>query len=189
MEDKTRIIGIDPGKTGAIVCITPGNPQTIEKWVVPTIGKELDLRGLVGILQKFVLLPVHVYIEDVHAIFGSAAGATFTFGFVCGAIQGIVAAAGFKYTLVQPKAWQKEIYQGIPEIRKPSIRITKGKRAGKLMQGKLDTKAMSLLAAKRLFPDVDLTATERSTKPHEGIVDALLIAEYGSRRYAYMRGE
>jgi hypothetical protein len=48
------------------------------------------------------------------------------------------------------------------------------------MQGKRDCKKMSELAAKRLFPNVDLRATERCKISHDGIVDALLIAYYGS---------
>jgi len=174
------IIGIDPGKTGAIVAINT-TLGTVEKHLIPLIGNELDLASLKQILCKYISAPVCVYIEDVHAIFGSAAGATFTFGFVCGAIQAAVACLGLPYTLVQPKAWQKELYQGIPEIRKQPIKIKKGKRTGKMIQGKMDTKAMSLLAAKRLFPKLDLRATERCKKPHDGIVDALLIATYGCR--------
>lgn len=181
------IIGIDPGKTGAIVAIQPGTPQKIQKWVIPTVGTELDIREMVEILFSYVSTTAHIYVEDVHAIFGSAAGATFTFGFVCGVIQGIVAASGLSYTLVQPKVWQKEIYQGIPEIRKPSVKIKKGKRIGQMMKGAKDTKKMSLLAAKRLFPDVDLKRTPRCDNPHDGIVDALLIAEYGLRRTYNMK--
>ncbi|KKK80116.1 hypothetical protein LCGC14_2826730, partial [marine sediment metagenome] len=123
----------------------------------------------------------HVFIEDVHAIFSSAAGATFQFGYVCGAIVMGVAAFDFKYTLVQPKVWQKVIYQGIPEIRKPSFVIKSGKFEGQTRKGALDTKKMSLLATKRLFPNEDLRKSDRCKIPHNGIVDALLIAEYGRR--------
>jgi hypothetical protein len=173
------IIGIDPGKNGAIVFLQEDGKVAV-KHKMPTIGKVLDINALKGILS-IPYLDVHVFIEDVHAIYGSAAGATFEFGFVCGAIQGVVTALGLKHTLVQPKRWQKEIYQGIPEIRKPPITILKGKRTGQTIKGKLDTKKMSELAAKRLFPDVDLRASERCKIPHDGIVDALLIAEYGRR--------
>jgi len=72
-----------------------------------------------------------------------------------------------------------DMFAGVPEIRKPSTRRNKD---GDPIRGPRDTKAMALLAAKRLFPSVDLTATERSKKPHDGIVDALLLAEYGRRK-------
>jgi len=45
-----------------------------------------------------------------------------------------------------------------------------------------DTKAMALVAAKRLFPGRDFKLTDRSTKPHDGMVDALLMSEYGKRK-------
>ena len=174
-----HIVGIDPGKNGAIVHLTDG--QVAHALVMPTIGKKLDIHELARVLALFCSEDTHVFVEAVHAIYGSAAGATFVFGEVFGAIKGVLATLNQPFTLVQPKKWQAIAYQGIPEIRKPSVKITKGKRAGQTVKGQRDTKAMSLLAAKRLFPNVNLTATERNTKPHDGIVDALLIAAYGYR--------
>lgn len=48
---------------------------------------------------------------------------------------------------------------------------------------KVDTKATSLLAAKRLFPNETFLATARSKVPHDGIVDAVLIGEYCKRHF------
>jgi hypothetical protein len=180
------IIGIDPGKHGAIVTIDAEN--LVHKYLFPLIGKEFDLPGLVKILRAITHdaydrydLP-HVYIEDVHAIMGASAGATFSFGFACGIVQGVIAAIKIPYTLVQPKIWQKEMFKGIPETRKPPIKIKTGARAGQMMKGKRDTKKMAALAAKRLFPSVDLRRTPQCRLLHDGIIDALLIAEYGRRQ-------
>jgi hypothetical protein len=179
------IVGVDPGKTGAIAILHPG--LQVITHIIPLIGNELDLSALNVLLEYFTDEPnVHFFVEDVHAIFGSAAGATFNFGFVCGAIQMGVIGTRCPFTLIQPKTWQKVIYQGIPEIRKPVIQIKVGKRAGQSIPGRLDTKKMSEIAAKRLFPTVDLRATNRCKKSHDGIVDALLIAEYGRR---FLKGE
>lgn len=178
-----NIIGIDPGKKGAIAFLHSDSRKHTH--IMPLIANEFDIRQFTVLLGGGYIADrsqYHFYIEKVHAIFGSAAGATFNFGHICGAIEGVVSTLGFAYTLVQPKTWQKVMYQGIPEIRKASIKITKGKRAGTLMKGKLNTKAMSLLAAKRLFPNVNLFASDKSKMPHDGIVDALLIAEYGRRQ-------
>ena len=41
----------------------------------------------------------------------------------------------------------------------------------------------SLIAAKRLFPNVNFTATERSKKDHDGAIDACLIARYGQLNF------
>jgi hypothetical protein len=48
---------------------------------------------------------------------------------------------------------------------------------------KIDTKATSLIAAKRLFPEEKFLATSRSKVPHDGIVDAVLIGEYCKRNF------
>jgi len=48
-------------------------------------------------------------------------------------------------------------------------------------KGKRDTKAMALVAVKRLFPHLKLTFGERATKPHDGLVDAVLMAEWARR--------
>jgi hypothetical protein len=174
------IIGIDPGKNGAIIELSDTGVRA--RYTMPLIGNEFDIQALHQILCWFKNNGAHhIFIEDVHAIFGSAAKATFSFGFVCGAIQGVVVACGIPFTVVQPKIWQKEVYQGIPEIRKPPIIIKKGKRTGQTIQGKRDCKKMSELAAKRLFPTVDLRKNEACKISHDGIVDALLIAEYGRR--------
>ena len=71
------------------------------------------------------------------------------------------------YTLVPPKTWQKEMFLGIPAIQKAKSSAN-------------DTKAMALIAAKRLFPE-DMLKTNPKNKPHDGIVDALLISEYACR--------
>lgn len=179
------IIGIDPGKTGAIVALTEAGD--VLKHITPTIGTVVDLVALIQILRDLNYKgrdcadPPYAFIEDVHAIYGSSSGATFDFGFTCGAIQAAVASLCIPYTTVQPKVWQKEVYQGIPEVRKTPVVIKKGNRKGQKKKGARDTKKMSLIAAKRLFPTVDFRKNEQCRKPHDGIVDAILIAEYGRR--------
>ena len=172
-----NIIGIEPGKKGAIVVLN-NRGEVVEKEVMPLVGgKLLDFKSVKTML--LANMPCHVFIEDVHAIFGTSKGSTFVLGGICMALEAVVVCCDIPYTKVQPKSWQKIIYQGIPEIRKPSKKISKGKRAGQIVKGSLNTKAMSEVAAKRLFPNEDLRASENCRKPHDGIVDALLIARWG----------
>jgi hypothetical protein len=56
-----------------------------------------------------------------------------------------------------------------------------GVQEAKKSNGKRDTKAMALIACKRIFPDIDLTLTSRANKPHDGYIDAILMAEWGKR--------
>lgn len=167
-------IGIDPGKDGGIAILN-NNGEIVFKTNSPQIGKEADLHKIDTILKSYVVLKQHhVIMEDVHSIFGMSAKSNFSFGKNVGHLEGMLIGMGTKYTLVAPKKWQKEMWEGIPEQRKP------GKEGKK---GPIDTKTMSLLAVKRLFPGADLRKSERSTKAHDGIVDALLLAEYCRRNY------
>lgn len=166
-----RVIGIDPGKDGAIAVIE----DSIDVMTFPKIGKELDVKGLSDKLTELIDDKTLVVTEDVHSLYGVGAGSTFSFGWSVGLIEGILTALRVSFFKVQPKAWQKEMWQGVSPIYKPS----KPEQKRKIV----DTKATSLVAAQRLFPRVDMRPTERSKKPHDGIVDALLLAEYGRRKY------
>lgn len=73
----------------------------------------------------------------------------------------MLTALGLPHELVHPRTWMAEMHRGLP--------------GG-------DTKARSVLAAKRLFPRVNLKRTPRSKKDDDGFAEALLIAEYGRRR-------
>ena len=170
----SKIIGFDPGKQGGIVRMNDG---VIETFAMPVIAKEFDLPAIREILD--VGPGWHLFIEQVHAIFNCSAGSTFSFGGAFHGPQWMACGLGLPFTLVQPKLWQASVYAGVLEIRKAPITIKKGKLKGQVRRGPRDTKAMSLLAAKRLFPNVDLKANERCSVAHEGIVDALLIAEHG----------
>ena len=180
MKQTITHIGIDVGKNGAIVIIHKGE-ITVEP--IPLIGKTkptIDLNELSSIFAKLHGSITHVVIEDVHAIFGVAASATFSFGFVAGIIEMACVCYRIPYTKVAPKKWQEEMFAGIPVQYKPLKKSDKPNHKPKLMK---DTKAMALLAAKRLFPNQKLTFGERATVPHDGLVDALLMAEYSRRNY------
>jgi hypothetical protein len=166
-----KIIGIDPGKNGGITSL---EDNEIHQYTIPKIkgSTKVDYRKLDGIIAQWRGCDTHVFIEEVHALYGSSAGATFSFGYICGVTMGMIVSAKVPFTLVQPKVWQKVMFKGIPDIRKP---YKDGKK------GKTDTKAMALIAAKRLFPGMDFLATQRSKNPHDGLVDSIIIAEYGRR--------
>lgn len=170
-------VGIDPGKSGHIVIIYPDNQ--IEKLPIPKIGKEVDVHALNRTLKIIKEEPHHILTEDLHAIFGSSASSTFSFGWVNGILEGLLVANELSFTKVQPKVWQKEMFQGIPEQRKPS----KLNKKGNEVKGRIDTKVMSIMASKRLFPNFSLLPTERCRKDDDGISDSLLMAEFCRRKF------
>ena len=170
--NKVRV-AIDVGKDGAIVAFR--GESIILKTVTPVIGNQIDINKIRSILLELNESAIHVVVEDVHAIFGSSAKGTFNFGWSLGILEGLLSGLCISYTKVAPKDWQKEMWQGVKPVYKPQKAESTRKT--------VDTKATSLLAANRLFPNEDFRKSERAEKPHDGIVDALLMAEYCRRKF------
>ena len=157
------IIGIDPGKSGFITCFS----DSFTHYAIPKIGDEVDLSELNKIFASFPKDSFAV-IEDVHAIYGSSAGATFEFGWVTGILEALLVAHSISFQKITPKVWQKAMLAGIPLIKK----------AGKKTN---NVKLMSEMACKRLFPDLDLRRNDRCTKLDDNKIDSILICEYARR--------
>jgi hypothetical protein len=164
--------GIDVGKDGFISIKIDDN---IFCYPIPLIGKEIDVNKLNKVFERIkneiaiVGADIHFFLEYAQAIYGSSASATFTFGRVYGYLEAFLVANHIPYTIVKPRKWQSFCWEGIPIQKKPS-------KSGKTMVN--DTKKMSLMAIKRLMPDMDLRANERCKIPHDGKVDSLLIMYY-----------
>lgn len=167
-------IGIDPGSRGFICTQCNGNFSfySIE---------DNDLYQLSEIMSKIRQENENLVcvIEDVHALYNSAAKATFNFGFNKGYLIGLLAANKIPYVLIQPKEWQKEIWTNpdmVVNYKKTTIR---GKE---ITRKEVDTKNTSINAAKRLFPNIDFRKTERCKKIDDNKVDATLMSEYARRK-------
>lgn len=174
------ICGIDPGKNGAIAILTGTLNYIYPMPIIQGTG-ELDIFYFEKLLRtgNRNSQEITIFLEDVHAIFSASAKSTFNFGFICGQINTVC--RQFATTvLIQPKVWQKEVWieediVGIPTKRKY-------KKSG-LPIFKTDTKKTSFNAVKRIFPLINIPTTPKSHIPHDGLVDSLLIAEYGRRTY------
>ena len=118
-------------------------------------SEERLLIELDGIAQEYECI---CYLEHVHAMPKQGVSSTFNFGMNFGFIQGVLKAYEIPYELVTPQKWKKE------------FSCTSDKNT-------------SIEVCKRLFPNVNLKATERCRKDHDGMAEALLIAEYGRRHY------
>lgn len=164
-----RIVGIDPGLDGAICTISQHNDEidiTFNK--IPAIGNEPDYHALWDILV--CLQDAHFFLEKVSAMPGQGVSSMFKFGRIYGALQALIAALKVPITEVRPQGWQKIMFEGIPKIVKPN--------------GKNDPKKMARLAVKRLFPRYEeLMIRAGCRTPDSGYIDALLIAEYGRRKF------
>lgn len=171
-EKPKAIVSIDPGKNGGIVCMV--NEQLIRKWIIPISGDDIDIRTLYGIIADLISqYRVTLILEDVHSIFGTSAASNFAFGFVCGVIEAIVVSQNVRLIKVQPKAWQKVVWTNSDMQYKPKKPEQK--------KASIDTKATSLMAAKRLFPNDDFRKSERAKIAHDGLIDAACMCYYAQR--------
>ena len=147
-------IGVDPGKNGGIAFI-----DIRHEFVTPLVKTYCySDEELISLCSDFKDFRVVCFLEQVHAMPKQGVSSTFNFGMNFGFIQGVLKAYAIPYELVTPQKWKKE------------FSCTSDKNT-------------SIEVCKRLFPGVNLKATERCRKEHDGIAEALLIAEYGRRHY------
>jgi hypothetical protein len=208
MSDPKIIVGIDPGISGGIVLMAPGREmpgfQDYLEWISFTYFDEKSGIGCVTLqmptvevtskkvkgkvktkhelclpaLRKILANAYMVFIEKQQAMSqpvprrcarcGAVVDVTtpqgsvsiFSHGRGYGILEGLVVGLGLKYELVHTLAWQNALTKGLPG----------------------DSKSRAAMVAARLFPGLDLRPSVRARKGHEGIIDALLLAEYGRRR-------
>ena len=173
MNDKCYM-GIDPGSKGYI------SVQYNGEFSFYSI-EDNDLYQLSEIMANIrnIYSDLVCVVEDVHAIGNSAAKSTFTFGFNKGYLVGLLAANKIPYVLVQPKTWQKEMWQNSDMV----VNYKKAKVRGKdVTRKEVDTKATSINAAKRLFPNIDFRKSDRCKNLDDNKVDATLMSEYARRK-------
>jgi crossover junction endodeoxyribonuclease RuvC len=156
-------IGIDPGLHGSITIIYP---DTIETSVIPTTSqgkkKIYDHLALAKFFYPFEGTKCYAILEQQHPMPKQGVTSMFSIGYGFGALKQCLVDFAIPHEVVRAQVWQKEF--GISG------------RNG-------NTKVQALQICQSLFPDLNLLATEKSKKPHEGIVDAVLIAEFAKRRY------
>lgn len=155
-------IGIDPGLKGGIAALDrAGNPLGV--WPMPVAGGEVHAAGVADRLR--VLLchdggpdQVRVCLEKVGAMPKQGVSSTFRFGVGVGTLLGVCATLGLGVVLVPPPTWKRRILHGLPHDKDGAIRYCMNR-----------------------WPLVDLVQPGCRV-PHDGIADALCLAEY--LRYA-----
>lgn len=161
------ILGFDSGLHGGVVRLGMDR-SVLALEVMPLADKILDLQALWRIIRDHADgPPVFAYLEKVSARPDQGVSSMFKFGRGYGALEAMLVAAGIPYKMVTPQKWQKSMHAGV--------------------ERSLDPKARSRVAAGRLFPEIDLRKNDRCRVPHEGLVDGLLIAEFG--RQEMLRSE
>ena len=158
-------IGIDNGLDGAIVMLN-ADGSIHHKGIMPTIkigkGRIIDIHQV----REIVTRPYTTVILEEAQKHSPGKLALCSTWFTYGHLLALLTLDRMPYEIVRPKQWQKAFW-AMPKM-------AKGK--------KFDTKAAALSAASRIWPSEDWTKSDRARKPHDGMVDAALIAEYGRRK-------
>ena len=102
-----RVIGIDPGASGAIVLLEDGEP--IEWLLMPTMKVGSTTKVNAASLARFIFESgaLKVYVEFVHSMPKQGVTSSFNFGHSCGVIEGVLGAFMTPYELVTPQKWKK----------------------------------------------------------------------------------
>lgn len=173
MNKRMNVLGIDPGLNGGLVLIGP-NFKILDKKIMPTVetalksgrkARELDLRELCNYLISNEDRIDVIYIEKIVTLLDpngpvSRGSADFKLGKQSGALEAMCVALDFVYHCVHARRWQSVV-----------------KEAGNWPD--LPTKKRAAMAIKMLYPEVDFRLNKRCKVPHDGMVDAALIAYYG----------
>ena len=165
------VVGIDPGNTGAIAFLgKDGSVKCVNDMPSIKVSKtgacRPDHHALIEMFREIKELETIdcVYIEEpqkVPSMMGSNSQANYLAGYYKCLFILIFHSLSIKHEWIQPKEWQKY------------WKIKKSKRA--------DTKMLSERAVSAMFPNIDVRGPRGGLK--DGRCDALLIAEFGRRRY------
>jgi crossover junction endodeoxyribonuclease RuvC len=151
----TRILGVDPGLTGALALYCDGTWLLLDMPVAgDTKRRELNGPELCHWLREH--RPDHAFVEYAAAQPGQGVTSMFKFGVSYGAVKMALSACDIPFSIVTPAKW------------KPAVGIQTGA-----------DKEASRLRALQLFPD---QAMHLGLKKNHAKADAMLLAYFGAER-------
>jgi hypothetical protein len=156
-------IGIDNGLTGGMVAVSDHRASIIGMTVMPVKGKakgnEVDSERVFLFLMQWPRKDITVILETPGK-HSPGVMALCSMWDSYGAIRSILETRGYRHHRIAPQTWQRVVL-------------------GNVEKGQ--TKPAALSRSKQLWPDESFLATAKSTKPHDGLIDAALIAYYGTK--------
>lgn len=147
-----KVLGIDPGKSGGLALV---NGDGLQTWPMPMAGNVPDTLELSVIFRAYK--PDVIVLEKVHSMPGQGVSSTFTFGRGYGRLEGIAEALAIRVELISPQRWKNLVLTDTAKDKEAAIEY-----------------------CRRRYPSLNLVLP-RCRKPHEGIADAICIAEAGRR--------
>ena len=157
-EDTSVVVGVDNGLNGGLVALSWSHGLVIDTRVMPVAEcggrKEIDNKQIWEWAQQFNKLVVAIEAPPHHC---PSAAALRSLALNFGKMAGFFEAKGTPVFRVTVHAWQKKMLAG--------------KEKGL-------TKLLALGKANETWPEEDWLPTRKHRKPHDGLVDAALIAEH-----------
>lgn len=153
-----KILAFDPGISGGYAILEGG--IVVVRGRMPIDKNLKNKKSTINLTEVSKLMVTHepdvVVLERQAPRPGEGVSSAWTSGYNFGLLFAMASVIVENVALVAPRTWATKLHDPESPIEDP--------------------KARSLEVAKKLFPLEDFLATERSSKPHEGIIDALLIA-------------
>lgn len=152
-------IGIDNGVSGAVAALNDNGLQYAVLPIVKEFGRNwIDAPALQTLITALTDYNADAVVAYERPMGSQSAKAAKSMEASFAAIDTVCKLLELRRRPITPPTWQKTYW------------------------GKVDdTKAEALRVAKGLWPDRSFVKSERSQKPHDGIVDACLIAEWCRR--------
>jgi crossover junction endodeoxyribonuclease RuvC len=162
-------LGIDPGLRGG-VAVLDGIGAVVLLRTMPLAGREVDGAELGRMVRGLRDLDAHrdirlAAVEHVGSMPGQGVASTFAFGAGWGVVRGVLAALGVPMQLVRPPAWKKAILAGLTHDKDGACRFCAARWPGTSL----------------ILP--------RCRTPHDGLADALCLAEWARLKNQGMSGE
>jgi crossover junction endodeoxyribonuclease RuvC len=130
----TTILGIDPGKSGALAVIHPER-RAVKSYRFDSLSEQ----DIYSLILGYSLDGCRAFLEKVHAMPGQGVTSMFTFGTGYGFLRGVLTAIGIPFEDVPPQTWQKKLGLGGKYDSKP------------------DRKKAHRAHAQQLFPQLKIT--------------------------------
>jgi crossover junction endodeoxyribonuclease RuvC len=169
------VLGVDPGLDGAVAWLSQvlDGSLALGAAVMPTkVGpngrRQVDARALADFVTTLPGAgsgPDLVVFEQVHSKPTDGSASAFSFGKSTGKALAVFEMLVWPLEEVTPPAWKKAILAGTDHSKEAAIGWAQSR-----------------------FPGVSLLATPRCKKPHDGLAEALCLAEYARRRLVGEKG-
>lgn len=155
------VLGVDPGLSGGLALLDLKYQSSAHVFPMPTRkiagGKsEVDSVRVEKILAEHLICLAVV--ERVHSFPHQGVASMFGFGKNYGRVLALIEAKLIPIEQPLPQRWKKEILRDTKKDKDAAVHYVKDR-----------------------FPYLSLLATEKSKKPHDGIADAVCLAEFGRR--------